>query len=177
MSKVQNVKQITGNKMKTLILSLVTLFLVTSINSTTFAQPKQKFHKKMFKERMIEKLNLTKEQGDKISDLRSDHQKKMADFKAELEKAKIDMRDLRDNSDLSRAEMISAVEKVNNIKNKMALERTNHRMDVYELLNDEQKEIWREHEPFKDNMKMGFKKGDFGYGKHGRMRQRIFDND
>jgi hypothetical protein len=50
-------------------------------------------------------------------------------------------------------------------------------MDVYEILNDEQKKIWREHEPFRDNMKMGFKKGDFGYGKHGRMRQRIFDND
>lgn len=142
--------------MKVLITSLVTLFFFISVN-TIFAQPEQKFNKRLYKERSIEKLNLTEEQENKISDLRTSHQKKMADYKAELEKAKIDMRDIRESSDISRNDMIAVVEKLNDIKNRMAIERTNHRMDVYELLNDEQKEIWKEQRQFKDRHGSGFR--------------------
>ncbi|RPI69893.1 MAG: hypothetical protein EHM47_13100 [Ignavibacteriales bacterium] len=108
-------------------------------------------------ERPIEKLNLTEEQENKISDLRTNHQKKMTDYKAELEKAKIDMRDIRNSSGVSRNNLISAVEKMNDVKNKMAVERINHHMDVYELLNDEQKEIWREQKPSRDHQGFGFR--------------------
>lgn len=164
--------------MKTLLLTIAALFLFASVNSSSIAQPKKQFNKRINQERMMEKLNLTKEQEDKISELRSNHQKKMADFKAELQKARIDVSDLQDDSDLSRSAMISAVEKVNSIRNKIALESVNHRMDVYELLNWEQKEIWRENKPMRDhNMRMGFRQGCSGNKNHNRMRQQIFDND
>lgn len=148
--------------MKSIIYSLAILLLFASVCTTILAQPRQKFHKKYYKERIIEKLNLTDDQENKISGLRTKHQKKMADLKAELEKAKIDIRDLRDNSDLTRTEMILAVESINTIKNTMALERANHKIDVYELLTNEQKQIWKEHEPFGNRMGLGF--GNKGFG-------------
>lgn len=154
--------------MKTIIGSLIALFMIASFFSTVNAQPKHKFHKRAFEEKMIDQLNLTEEQETKISDLRSVHRKKIVDFKAELEKAMIDMKDLRDNEDLSRDKMISSVEKINSIKNKMALEKANHRMDVYEHLTDDQKKIWREHEPFREQMGRKFDGNDSGKRKHKR---------
>ena len=144
--------------MKNLLTSLSTIILLSFIISMNgFAQPKQKFHKKDFKENIIEKLNLSEEQQDKFSDLRTTHQKDMVDLKADLEKKMIDMKELKKNPNLSRTEMISAVENINTIKNKMAITQANHKMDVLELLNDEQKKIWLEHKPMRDHMKMKFK--------------------
>jgi len=104
--------------MKNLLTSLSTIILLSFIISMNgFAQPKQKFHKKDFKENIIEKLNLSEEQQDKFSDLRTTHQKDMVDLKADLEKKMIDMKELKKNPNLSRTEMISAVENINTIKN------------------------------------------------------------
>jgi len=143
--------------MKTIIISTLTaIILFFGINSDLSAQPRHKFKERITRERIIDKLNLTEEQKDKISELRSSHQKKMADYKAELEKAKIDLRDLQNSDELNRNNIISAVEKINSIKNQMAIERTNHRMDIYELLNDEQKEIWRENRQYRGKRNFGF---------------------
>ncbi len=150
--------------MKALIIALGTFFLFSLVS---FSQPKQKFHKKDFKENITEKLNLSEEQENKISDLRTAHQKEMIDLKADLEKKMIDMKELKKNQDLSRTEMISAVENINTIKNTMAISQANHKMDVLELLNDDQKKIWLEVEPMRDHMKMKFKERKFEHGRFG----------
>ncbi|OGU72158.1 MAG: hypothetical protein A2V93_08670 [Ignavibacteria bacterium RBG_16_34_14] len=154
--------------MKSLITSFsIVLLLSFIISGDGFAQPKQKFQKRFFKENMIEKLNLNEEQENKISELRAAHQKGMIDLKAELEKKMIDMRELNEQTDLKRAELISTVESINSIKNKIAIAMANHKMDVLEILNAEQKKIWLEHEPFRDHMKMKFKERRFGFGRFG----------
>ncbi|HSP86624.1 MAG TPA: Spy/CpxP family protein refolding chaperone [Ignavibacteriaceae bacterium] len=167
--------------MKTLITSLSTILILSFIISgNIFAQPKHKFHKKIFKENVFEKLNLTEEQENKISDLRTVHQKEMIDLKADLKKKMIDMRDLRNNSDLKRSELISAVESMNAIKNQITLAVANHRMDVFELLNDDQKKIWQEHKPFRELFKMKFKGRGFGHEDFGFNEfdpEPNFDND
>lgn len=146
------------------MIALGTLFLFSFV---TFSQPKHKFQKKHFKTNMIEKLNLTDEQKESISDLKSAHQKEMIDLKADLQKKMIDMKETRKDPKLSREKLISAVEEINTIKNKIAISRVNHGMDVYELLNDEQKKIWQEHKPFKEHFKMKFKERGFGHGEFG----------
>ena len=78
--------------MKKLIYVLsISLLLPLLFSVNGFAQPKEKF-KKNFRNNMIEKLNLTTEQKDKISDLRSKNQKEMIDLRADLKKKEIDMR-------------------------------------------------------------------------------------
>ncbi len=154
--------------MKNLVIVLSALILFSFANiSDGYAQQREKFKKGQFKENIIEKLKLTEEQQDKISTLRSKHQKEMIDLKAELEKKMVDIRELKENTDLKRAELISAVEGISTIKNKMAIAQANHKMDVLEILNAEQKKIWLEHEPFRDHMKMKFKEGKFGHGRSG----------
>src|SRR4030066_2239009 len=112
--------------MKSLITSFsIVLLLSFIISGDGFAQPKQKFQKRFFKENMIEKLNLNEEQENKISELRAAHQKGMIDLKAELEKKMIDMRELNEQTDLKRAELISTVESINSIKNKIAIAMAN----------------------------------------------------
>jgi Spy/CpxP family protein refolding chaperone len=144
--------------MKSLILVITAIVLLTLVNPADgFAQPKQKFFGKHHKGNVIEKLNLTEEQEEKISSLRAAHQKETIDLRANLEKKMVDKRELKRNSNLTRSELISTVEEINNIKNQIAIAKANHRMDVFELLNDEQKKIWQEHEPMRDHMKMKLK--------------------
>ncbi|MFO7445779.1 MAG: Spy/CpxP family protein refolding chaperone [Ignavibacteriaceae bacterium] len=89
-------------------------------------------------------LNLTDEQKDKVKALRLNHQRMMIDLRANLQKAKLDARELRNDDKVSRSDVISSVEKMNKIKNEMALARANHKMDVYEVLTPAQKEIWQD---------------------------------
>ncbi len=151
--------------MKGLVICVSMLVLLSFMSSgNSFAQPMQKFQKKTFKENLMEKLNLTDQQKDKISQLRTAHQKEMIDLKAELEKKMVDMRELKNKSDLKRADLISSVESVNATKNKIAIAMANHRMDMYELLTPDQKKMWQEHQPMRDHMKMKFKERRFGQG-------------
>jgi hypothetical protein len=72
--------------------------------------------------------------------------------------------------------MISSVERISEIKNRIAIEKANHRMDVYELLNDEQKETWRKHK-FSFHSGMKFKDRGFGQNYHKRQGPPEFEND
>lgn len=168
MSKFKKQTKQKGAKMKKLIFILSTILLFSFLNpSDGFAQPKQKLYGKNFKENMTEKLNLSKEQQDKISELRAKHQKEMIDLKAELQKKMIDKRELR-NSDFTRAELLSSVKEINEIKNKIAIARANHQMDIYELLTPEQRKIWQVHKPMRDHMRMKFNHKRFEHDGFGR---------
>lgn len=154
--------------MNKLMFVLSTILLFSFLNpGDGFAQTKPKLHVKNFKENMIEKLNLTEEQQDKISELRTKHQKEMIDLRAELQKKMIDKRELR-NSDLTRSELLSSVNEINEIKNQIAISRANHRMDVSELLTPEQRKIWQEHEPMRDHKRMKFNHKRFEHDRLGR---------
>jgi Spy/CpxP family protein refolding chaperone len=112
---------------------------------------------------MREKLHLTDQQVSKIEGLRSDHMKKMIDLKADLEKSMIDMKSIREKDNFTRADIISAVDKSNKIKNDMALSKANHLMDIWEILTPEQQKM------VKDNPQwlMG--------GRHPMMHKRMGD--
>jgi hypothetical protein len=68
----------------------------------------------------------------------------MVDLKAELEKKEIELDEIRNKDNFSRNEIIASVENINKVKNEIALKVANHRMDIYELLTDEQKENWKD---------------------------------
>ena len=91
-----------------------------------------------------EKLHLTDQQVSKIESLRSEHMKKMVDLKADLKKNMIDLKSIREKDNFTRADVISGVEKGNNIRNDMALAKANHLMDIWETLTPEQKKLVKE---------------------------------
>ena len=129
---------------------ILSLLLTVIIFTDSFSQPKDR---RQFRDNIKEKLNLSEEQQEKIETLKIQHQKEMVDLKASLEKEKIAMKELKQNTNFSRTDYISAVERLNEIKNQIAVKHANHRMDVYELLDDNQKEEW-------------LKSGDRFEGKH-----------
>ena len=129
--------------MKPIFISLIALaFFLGLANAQPYREEGKFRHKNM-----LEKLDLSAEQKDKIQTLRISHQKEMVDLKADLEKAKIALRELKAKKNFPRNDYLSAVEKINNAENKISLSRANHRMDIYEILTDKQKEEFWEFEP------------------------------
>lgn len=118
------------------------LFMILIMAGTSTAQLDQRQRR----DRIHDKLNLTAEQETKIQKLRIEHQKKMIELKADLEKAKVDARETRTNDNISRSDVVNNIERINKIKNEIALSAANHRMDVYEILTPEQREIWQKEE-------------------------------
>jgi Spy/CpxP family protein refolding chaperone len=149
---------------RTFVLSML-LLLVILFSVDTSAQFRK--FKRGNHNMMIEKLNLTAEQKTKVDDLKIIHQKEMIDLKSELAKTRLDLKELKSKTDIKRNEVLNLVEKINGIKNKMSIARVNHRMDIYELLDDNQREIWRDTKPMGPGRNMEFR--DNKMMKHKRM--------
>ena len=96
------------------------------------------------RDRIHEKLNLTDEQETKIEVLRINHQKEMIEIKAELGKKELELQELQNNIEYTREEYIGKIKELSEIRNRMQLARANHQMDVYELLDLEQKAVWND---------------------------------
>jgi len=96
------------------------------------------------KDRIHEKLNLTDEQETKIESLRISHQKQMIDFRAELEKKELELQELKYKGEYTREDYIGKIKELSEIRNRIQLARANHQMDVYELLDPEQKATWND---------------------------------
>ena len=79
-----------------------------------------------------------------------------------------DLRSLERKGSYSRNDYLAAIDKITKAKNEIARERANHRMDVYEKLNDDQKKIFSKMPPMG---RRGDGMGPKGMGKHrgGRM--------
>jgi len=120
----------------------------------------QSDHHKM----MMEKLNLTDTQKDAVEELHFSHKREMIDLKAALELKQLDKQELFSKGNYTRDDYLGKVTALSNAKDKMALAKANHRMDVYDLLTEEQRKTF-------DEMKgrMG-NKMNMNKMKHRRMR-------
>jgi len=91
---------------------------------------------------MFQKLNLTEAQQDQIVTLRLNHQMEMIDLKANLQKKKLELIELKNKGNYTREAYIDNVEAINSAKNQIAILKANCQMDIYQLLDDNQKEEW-----------------------------------
>ena len=89
-----------------------------------------------------QKLNLTEEQQEKVDALKFDHQKEMIDLKANLEKKKVEMAELKNKVNYTREEFLNKVNEIISARNSIAISLANHQMDVYQILDDNQKKDW-----------------------------------
>jgi len=128
--------------MKNSALFILALFFLSASFFSITAQERKMMRHDGNKENLREQLNLSDEQMKKIDDLRLIHEEKMIDVKAELAKKKLEMKKLRSGDEISRNELLKITKEISEIKTKIALEKVNHQMDVYDHLNKEQKKIW-----------------------------------
>jgi len=112
--------------------------------------------------KMESKLNLTDTQKDQIEKLRLDHQKAMVDLKAKLEKARIESREVMSKADFSRSEYLAANNKMVKLREDIQLAAANHRMDVLELMNKDQRKILAEERKVEKRQKNFNRKGRGG---------------
>lgn len=139
--------------MKNLILGFALLFAITIFNSQIYSQKRDHHGPRDFKMELKKQLNLTEEQEKKIEDLRLSHEEKVIKFKSELELKELEMRKLRASENVSRDAMINLTKEISAIRNDMALARTNHQMDVYELLDTTQRKVWMDKQEMFGEMK------------------------
>ncbi|MCY3680557.1 MAG: periplasmic heavy metal sensor [Gemmatimonadetes bacterium] len=85
-------------------------------------------------------LELTDEQKEKMSDLRSAHQKAMVDLRAAHQKARIDLGEVRKQDNPSASDIQAKVDAVTAAQGKIMAREIQHNIDVKNLLTAEQKE-------------------------------------
>lgn len=122
----------------------VFLVLVLGLSLNLFGQPYRGY--------LLDKLNLTDKQLSEFEKLRDEHLKKMSDFRNEIQKLAIDLRTEWRKSNPDKKKIDALTDKMSELRNKMQKQRLNHWFDVYNLLDEKQKEKFREFrsEFFKD---------------------------
>jgi Spy/CpxP family protein refolding chaperone len=123
-------------------LSVISLTIILYLSFTILNVAQQNYKSRNGEqrgERYAEKLNLTEEQQTAIEELKINNQKEMIDLKADLERKKLDLKELKFKGNYTRDEFLNGVQALNNSKNKIALAKANNRMDIYKLLTAEQK--------------------------------------
>ena len=91
---------------------------------------------------MYKRLNLTEEQQDQMSTMKINHQMEMVDLKANLEKNEIELTSLKNKGNYTREQYLAAIQSINSARDEIAISRAEFQMDVYQILDDKQKEEW-----------------------------------
>lgn len=148
MQEICKTKMVDIKMKKRIILSLIVVVLF-SWSATLLAQPYRGY--------LIDKLDLSDKQLNDIEKLRDDHLKKMTDLRSELEKLGIDLRSEWRKSSPDRKKIEALTDKMSEVRAKMQKQKLNHWFDVYNLLDEKQKEKFREFrsEFFKDGKFLG----------------------
>ena len=127
--------------MKSKMIVFIAILSAFLVSQSLFAQEmRQGRDRNQFK--IHQKLNLTEEQQEKVDILKLNHQKEMVNLKANLEKRKIEMAELKNNGNYTREEFLSKTNEIISARNQIALSLANHQMDVYQILDETQKKEW-----------------------------------
>lgn len=138
-----------------LIKAMLAILIAAFLSQLAFSQSGTGWNLK----RLESKLNLTDAQKNQIEKLRLDHQKAMVDLKAKLEKAKIESKEVMSKDDFTRSEYLDAHNKMVKLREDIQLAAANHRMDVLELMNKDQRKILAEGRKFEKRQRNFSRKG------------------
>jgi len=139
--------------MKNLILAFTMLFAITIVSPELYSQTKDHQRGKDLRMEIKKQLNLTEDQEKKIETLRFSHQESMIKLKSDFELKELEMRKLKSSENFSRSSIINLTKEIIAIKGDISLAVTNHQMDIYDLLDVNQKKIWLEMQDQFGNMK------------------------
>ncbi len=93
-------------------------------------------------ERIAMHLDLTESQREQVSHIILKHQKEVLDYKNQLEKNMLEMKEMRVKGTVNRNAYITIVEQNNKLRNSMRISRANKEMDIFDILDADQKKKW-----------------------------------
>jgi protein CpxP len=146
-----------GKKMKNIRFLTISVLLVIVMSSFGFSQMRNRDERPDMGDMMKKKLQLTDEQAQKIEQLRFNFQEKMIDLNSQLKKKELEREKILSDENLNRSDLVSITKEIQNAKNNIAIEKVNHQMDVYDILNANQKQIWKKIQLKMDGMKYRMK--------------------
>ena len=121
------------------------LFIVLISTQFNYSQmERRRMHQGDHYKMMKEKLDLTDTQNEAVEELHFSHIRERIDLKAAVEQVKLDKNELLSKGNYTRDDYLSKVKAISDAKEKMALAKANHRMDVYDLLTEEQRKTFDE---------------------------------
>ena len=123
-----------------IIYAVIGVFLIGVIGSVAFVKHADAQRAKRRGMRSMAALELTDDQKEKMSGLRSAHQKAMVDLRAAHQKARIDLGEIRKEDNPSASDIQTKVDAVTAAQGKIMSREIQHNMDIKNLLTDEQKE-------------------------------------
>lgn len=134
---------------------IITFFLVLLSGTVLFAQqeqepknhPDQKEHQTPKKEFLREKLKLTKEQKDKIKEMRLENEKKSIDISAEIKKLKLELRAMTEKKNITDDKVLEITRKISFLQSDMKESHVKQWLATYNLLDDKQKETFLKTSP------------------------------
>ena len=138
-SLLKTVRTIDAMKRK-IIYAVIGVFVIGVIGSVVFVKHADAQRAKRRGMRGMAALELTDEQKEKMSDLRSAHQKAMIDLRAAHQKARIDLGEIRKQDNPSASDIEAKVDAVTAAQGKIMALGIQHGIDIRNVLTAEQKE-------------------------------------
>ncbi|MBM4176463.1 MAG: periplasmic heavy metal sensor [Ignavibacteria bacterium] len=130
---------------KTFVFVVLVMFsLILIFSSDAFAQRGQRKGMGRMCGMIAKELDLTKDQQAQIEKLRYSHQKAMIDYQAEIKKLSVDMKNQWKAEKVEKKNIESAMDKISQVKSQMQKVRLAHWFDIYNLLDDQQKETFKQ---------------------------------
>lgn len=93
-------------------------------------------------QRIIEELNLTDVQQKQIEELRYDHQKAVLDIQNQISNSRLDMKKLMSENKSNKNKAVELANKNIDLRSKIQKSRIEMWSKIYDILDDNQKEIW-----------------------------------
>jgi hypothetical protein len=157
---------------KQIVKYFLSAFVFVLLSGTTlFAQqqaadPKERQAPK--KEFVREKLKLSKEQKEKIKNLRLESEKKSIDISAEIKKQKLELKELTGNKNITDDKVLEITRKISSLQADMKEIHVKQWLATYNLLDDKQKELFLRTSPIlkekmgemRKNIRKRFERGD-----------------
>lgn len=113
-------------------------------------------------------LDLSEEQQEQISDLRTGHLKKMTELRNQMREKRARLQTLTSGDNYNEGEANQVIEQIGDIHTTMMKERTSHRQEVRSLLTEEQRVIFDSRKGRRMGQLMGRNRGGrepgMGYG-------------
>ncbi len=167
-------------KLSVLILSVLLLG-----NLSIFSQPAEddlQFGPRC--DRLKELLKLTPEQEKKFNDLKYQHQQGVIDIRAKIQKNRLELKKMIDDGNIDEKKILQLTDDNSKLQGDIKYSATKHWIDVYKMLNDDQKAIFTKHlsrmtDPgmMKNRIKAGINKwmGRKGHGMMNEQRRGMFN--
>ena len=129
--------------MKHKLFTLSIIFLLFAGLISINAQPKKAT--KDGPKRLIEQLQLTDAQQAKFDQYQYENQKQLIELKAEIQKNRLEIKHLMDSEKLDETKIMDLVKANGNLENTIKESRVKMMLNIYNILDDSQKDIWKDH--------------------------------